>query len=146
MSNPLILDRLVMSLLLLMVTICFFSSPPPPSYSFIYGTACADTSNGSYETCESELYLYSGDVFEFGTTNVAGGVCVGDTYIAIQMFNNNNEWEGCSDCSNDDIGSPVGCSYLKYTIPTTTWYKLILLCYKDTSCGGTLGYKISRPE
>lgn len=97
-----------------------------------------DTNNAQQATTNRRFTLNAGERLEVGTCNVSGSSASGDTFLRLVGV------AGTEVAFNDDT---CGTSaFIQYTATVSGTYELRAGCKANTSCGGTVAFKVIPAE
>jgi len=101
--------------------------------------ALANTSSATTSVAWTPwVYLYAGERFVAGTTNLPGAAGGNDTYLRLWRWNGGPQIQVAY--NDDATGYNTLLSYLDYTVAATDWYYVAQGCYGTSSCWGTTAY------
>ncbi|WP_095978981.1 PPC domain-containing protein [Melittangium boletus] len=95
----------------------------------------SDTNSAQQNTVNRTFTLNAGDVLEAGTCSLPGATATGDTYLRL--------FGGGTQVAYNDENCGGSASFFQYTAPTTGTYELRAGCYSNTSCGGTVVFRVT---
>lgn len=99
--------------------------------------SASNTNSAQQNTINRTFILNTGDILEVGTCNLAGAIASGDTFL--RLFGPS----ATQVAYNDNYYCAGYASYIQYTATTSGIYELRAGCYGNSTCSGTVVFKVT---